>query len=70
MTHLQTLLSADKRTVILEDLGHGTISIAVSDMINILGNTPPSYADLSATSQATAGWQKYFDDWKAKGLLS
>ena len=32
--------------------------------------TPPTHADLSALPMAlSGGWQKYFDAWKAQGLI-
>jgi len=32
--------------------------------------TPPTYAELSALSCASEGWQKIFDQWKANGVVS
>lgn len=69
-TTLKDLLDPTGTVVILEDLGHGVIQINVSDMANIFSSVTPSYANLSATPQAgSGGWQQYFDDWKAKGLI-
>ena len=30
---------------------------------------PPTYAEISALPQASAGWQPIFDQWKARGLV-
>ena len=40
-------------------------------VLQAVTNVAPSHADLSALPVASAGgWQKYFDDWKAKGLVN
>lgn len=39
-------------------------------MTATLTTTPPTHAELSALPIASrGGWQKYFDDWKAKGYV-
>ena len=32
--------------------------------------TPPTYTELSALPCAAEGWQKIFDQWKARGIIS
>ena len=32
--------------------------------------TPPTYAALSALPCASQGWQRIFDDWKARGIVN
>ena len=51
----------------------GRITISPAQLGALLGTltAPPAYADLSALPIASSGgWQKYFDDWKAAGLVS
>lgn len=56
--------------VILEETPNGTFGCSIANMLTMFGSVDTTYAALSATPQASAGWQKYFDDWKAKGLIS
>ena len=48
-------------------------SFNLSDIPSVFGNIspPPTHAALSALPIAGAGgWQKFFDAWKAQGLIS
>lgn len=52
----------------------GHISVSPTNLTSLLAGVttvPPTYAELSALPIAsTGGWQKYFDAWKAKGLVN
>ena len=40
-------------------------------MTATLTTTPPTHAELSALPIASrGGWQKYFDEWKTKGIIT
>lgn len=60
--------------VIIDTFPDGsTITVAPSvfaQMTSTITTVPPSYADLSVLPIAKAGWQQYFDDWKAQGIVS
>lgn len=69
-------LPADTRgNVVLESFKDGgTITITPTNLASLLSGistVPPTYAELSALPIATdGGWQKYFDVWKAQGLIT
>ena len=46
------------------------ITCEMSTFAAMFGNGPYTYVSLSATPQASAGWQSYFDEWKAAGYIS
>lgn len=52
----------------------GRISVTPENLTSLLSGVatvPPSYAELSALPIARAGgWQKYFDDWQSKGVIT
>ena len=57
----------------LESVAEGDIWIPIATLGGILGSVtiPPTHAALSALPIAGAGgWQKYFDAWKAQGLIT
>ena len=65
--HSHLPISADGSSVIL-GAAQGCL---ITDLVKMFGNVDTTYSALSATPQATSGgWQKYFDAWKAKGLIS
>ena len=69
-TNLKDLLDATGENVILLQDSAGTHSISVANMATMFANVSPvTYSALSATPQAKGGWQIYFDDWKAKGII-
>ena len=80
MTLLQwaeTLPADAQGRIVLETLpSGGTIHIThitPSQLVTVLGNiaSPPTHAALSTLPIAVAGgWQKYFDAWKAQGIIS
>lgn len=39
-------------------------------LFSLITSTPPTYAELSSLPCVAQGWQKIFDQWKAKGLVS
>lgn len=41
-----------------------------ADWLATTTGTATKYADLSALSIASQGWQKIFDQWKANGIVS
>lgn len=50
----------------------GKISIdatVLAGLLSAVTSVPPTHAELSALPIAVAGWQPYFDDWKAKGFV-
>ena len=56
--------------IVLEALPDGaTITISIEKFKQMIGNVTTHEA-LSALPFANGGWQKYFDDWKAKGIIS
>lgn len=53
-----------------EDLSfQGIEPASLADMTSTISD-PPTYSALSALPIAKAGWQRFFDDWKAKGIIS
>lgn len=59
--------------VIVYTHGLGFIGFDPTDptgLFTSITTTPPTYAALSALPCAAEGWQKIFDQWKAKGLVS
>jgi hypothetical protein len=42
----------------------------VATMVAMFGSVATTHAALSATSQAKAGWQACFDQWKASGIVA
>ena len=49
----------------------GMIRVSVTKLVDLFGAiAPQSYAELSVSPFAAQGWQKYFDDWKAQGIIS
>jgi len=63
--------SVDESGNAMIPVGHGaSIAVPVSTMIQWWGNTPLTHAALSATPQASEGWQSIFDYWKSEGLIS
>ena len=59
--------------VLLEEFANGgKIIIAPSDLAKLLGGlaVAPTHAALSAHPIAGAGWQPYFDNWKAQGFIT
>lgn len=71
LANFKDLLDRSGDNVILRKDTQGTHSISVAGMAALFGSVSPvTHAALSATPQASAGWQRYFDDWKARGLVS
>ena len=70
--HLSAYLDSSKTNVRLETQGSVEIGCSIAVMVKMFASVSPTYAALSATPQAQpqGGWQKYFDDWKAKGIIS
>lgn len=71
----QTFSLDERGNIVLETFSDGaTISIDPTTLATVLSevaNIAPTHADLSALPVASVGgWQKYFDDWKTKGLIS
>ncbi len=48
----------------------GSVTVPVTTFQTMFGSGPYTYAGLSATTQAKAGWQVYFDAWKAQGFIN
>jgi hypothetical protein len=49
----------------------GFVSCDAQWLASVLGDTvPPTYEGLSALPLAQQGWQRIFDQWKEKGIVS
>ena len=71
VTNLKDSLDPTGQNVILLSNDAGTHSISVANLAAMFsGVSTVTYATLSATPQAKGGWQAYFDDWKARGIIS
>ena len=70
LTTIYTATGKEQAYVLENHDNGGTITIAVTTFEQMFGKAPYTYATLSATPQAKAGWQTYFDQWKAQGLIS
>jgi len=72
-TNLKDQLDSTGTNVILlvdDNGGQHTISIVSMAAMFSGVSVPVTHAELSTTPQAAGGWQRYFDDWKAKGYIS
>lgn len=57
--------------VIVYEEDSGWLSCDPNWLAGTLGSTvPPTYAALSALPIASQGWQKIFDQWKERGIVS
>ena len=56
----------------LERIQEGDIWIPLASLAGLLDSVAaaPTHDALSALSIAAAGWQKYFDAWKAQGIIA
>ena len=65
-------LTTETMIVLDEMEDGGRMMVPVSTLATLLASVaaPPTHAILSALPIASAGgWQTYFDDWKAKGII-
>jgi len=73
LASLQSLIETRNSTaiIVLEKFSDGgEIICEVSTFQEMTVNaTSLTYKELSALPMASTGWQKYFDDWKAQGLI-
>ena len=62
----------DGDVVVLETHKNGgRVIIPVTVLASMLAvSAPPTHAALSSLPIASAGWQSYFDGWKAQGIIS
>ena len=71
---IKTLKTDDKGNILLETFADGGVITCnpsiFADMTSAITSLPPTYAALSALPIASAGWQQYFDAWKAAGYIS
>lgn len=66
-------LTADGQSVLLEEYSNGaTMRVSITDLLVLLSSikSPPTYVELSSLPIASQGWQKYFDQWKAQGIIA